>query len=78
MQKSAELEKHYQALALQALNEAALKSEPKVNLVYLAGELNRRLGNLAEARTLFEKAETMNPAEHIKQWIVEQKARCGP
>jgi hypothetical protein len=77
LQKSVELEKHYQALALDSLTQA-IQSEPKANLVYLAGELNRRLGKAQEARQRYDQALTLNPPDWFQEWIKQQKARCTP
>jgi hypothetical protein len=74
---SADLEKHYLALALESLQQHLQGSpEPKVHLVYLCGELQRRLGHPAEAVPLFEKALQLKPGEDLKNWIQAQQALC--
>jgi len=76
---SIELEGRYQ---LQALGhfETVVKEEKdaaqKAVVLYLCGELNRRLGRWAEAKKFFEAAEKEKGApEWLAGWLKEQKQR---
>jgi len=78
LESSVELEQSYQRRALAVLQnvsqyEEAQDMRVKALATYLCGELNRRLGNFAEARRYLKDVRKLKPSdERIRQWAKEQ------
>lgn len=76
VKKTVEREQNYQKLALKELARQP-KAENQANLLYLKGELHRRLGQNSEARGAYQQASQKSPPDWLKVWIREQTALCG-
>lgn len=80
--ESIALEQNYQKKALSFLEKAAedekTPAEHRAILLYLCGELNRRLGQGKEARSWFEKARQHKEPEWIQKLTDRQMQLLGP
>lgn len=66
-----EREQGYQRLALRELQQTAGSQS---NLIYLKGELHRRLGEYPQARAAYGEAAKHQSKEWLAKWIKEQSA----
>lgn len=69
------LERTYQAKALASLNEAIAASQEPAVLIYLTGELHRRMGDRDAARAAYARAASEKGLpDWLKTWVTEQAA----
>ncbi len=79
MRASIDLEKGYQKKALEQyaaeVGRAAADKRTLGEMAYLAGELQRRLGDSKEAASWYDKALELSDAEPLRKLAIDQKAR---
>lgn len=76
---SIERERSYQRRALDLLRQALVEEKAlpqKATMIYLCGELCRRLGEKKDARTFFDEVRKNKEAnDRLREWAKEQAAR---